>query len=858
MLNPFSHPLPLRIIVIVPFAIQIAATVGITGWLSYQNGQKAVGNTASELLVQAKYRIRERLDRILTQAETIAQVNAFAYQQGQISLDRELALQAYFWQQMQHNKPTPQGVYVGDIQGRYLYVGYVGLKNRPLVVEKAVSQKLAVYSLDPQGKRQQQIDRDDYDPRKRPWYQEAIGQNNPVWTKIYTFTSGELGITLAQAIRNPAGQIQGVAAIDLGLEDLDTYLQTTQFSRSSQLFIIEPSGLLVAASSRQPTVKLGDGVNKQLKQISAIDSHEPVIRESAAYLKQKFGGFDRIDEPLKVEVTLQKERHFLSVVPYEFGQNRKWLVVTVVPERDFTEQIDNNRRYTLILCFVSLFLAIAVGSLTSRLLTKTILRLAQATEEIKEGKWEQAPIPKSSSQEMNHLVDSFDRMVERLHEVFQKLEGHAYVDALTGLPNQAALMMHLQAVISAASQTDQLLCAVLLVDLDAFKIIESGLGHFTADLLLKSVAVRLQECLETVEARGVTISRLERDEFGILINNIATEKVAIAAAETILQAFQEPFRLEEKDVFASASIGVVIVRGDCELPEVVLRDLNIATYKAKSLGKNRYVVFDSLMHLETTEKLQLETDLQYAIDRQELEIFYQPIITLNSNSIASVEALLRWRHPSGAFISPVKFIPIAEETGAITTIGEWILQTACHQMQIWHEKYPAWQEVCVSVNISAQQLLLPNFADTVEQLLQVTGLAGRYLQLEITESAAVSQPGSIETKLARLRSLGVKIWIDDFGTGYSHLNYLLQLPIDGIKIDRSFVREIGISSKGEEISKAILALATSLQLDAIAEGVETVEQLDYLQSLGCQKIQGFLFSTPLPSDRIIDFSPVLP
>jgi diguanylate cyclase (GGDEF)-like protein len=634
-------------------------------------------------------------------------------------------------------------------------------------------------------------------------------------------------------------------------------LQTTQFSRSSQLFIIEPSGLLVAASSKRPTVKSASGGNKQLKQISAIESHEPVIRETAAYLKQKFGGFDRIDEPLKVEVTLQEERHFLSVVPYEFGRNRKWLVVTVVPELDFTEQIDNNRKYTLILCFVSLFLAIAVGSLTSRLLTKTIWRLTQATEEVKEGKWEQVAIPKNSSQEMNHLVDSFDRMVERLHEVFQKLEGHAYVDALTGLPNQAAFMMHLQAVISVASQTDQLLCAVLLVDLDAFKIIESGLGHFTADLLLKSVAVRLKECLERVEARGVMISRLERDEFAILLNHIATEEVAIATAETILEAFQEPFRLDEKDVFASANIGIAIVRGDCELPEAVMRDLNIATYKAKNLGKSNYVIFDSLMRLETTERLQLETDLQYAVDRQEFELFYQPVVALNSNSVASVEALLRWKHPNGAFISPMKFIPIAEETGAIATIGAWALQAACQQMQIWHEKYPAWQEVCISVNISAQQLLLPTFVDAVARVLQETGLAGRYLQLEITESAAVSQPDSIESKLGSLRSLGVKIWVDDFGTGYSHLNYLLQLPIDGIKIDRSFVGEIGISSKGEEISKAILALATSLQLDAIAEGVETVEQLDCLKSLGCQKIQGYLFSPPLPSDRIIDFSPVV-
>jgi EAL domain-containing protein (putative c-di-GMP-specific phosphodiesterase class I) len=257
------------------------------------------------------------------------------------------------------------------------------------------------------------------------------------------------------------------------------------------------------------------------------------------------------------------------------------------------------------------------------------------------------------------------------------------------------------------------------------------------------------------------------------------------------------------------------------------------------------------MRLETTERLQLEADLQYAIARDELELWYQPIFILNPERIASLEALIRWQHPTTGMVSPIKFIPIAEETGTIVSIGIWVLRTACDQMRVWQEQCPLFQAVTVSVNVSAQQLLLPDFATQVEQILQETGLEGRYLQLEITESAAVSQPSSISEKLMRLQALGVKICIDDFGTGYSHLSHLLQLPIDILKIDRSFVGGINENPKNVEIAKTILALASCLGLEAIAEGVETKLQLDRLRSLDCLKFQGYLFAKPMSADLLL-------
>jgi diguanylate cyclase (GGDEF)-like protein len=393
--------------------------------------------------------------------------------------------------------------------------------------------------------------------------------------------------------------------------------------------------------------------------------------------------------------------------------------------------------------------------------------------------------------------------------------------------------------------------AVILLELDSFKLIENGFGPVTADLLLKSVAVRLQECLQILGLKTITISRLERDEFAILLRNLEGESIVTTAAQSILQAFQQPFHLEQQAVLTSTSIGAIINPGTSDLPEEIMRNVNIAKFSAKVNGNQRYVVFDDLMRLETTERLQLAADLQYAIAHEELEIWYQPIFTLNPEYIASFEALVRWRHPTAGMISPLKFIPIAEETGIIVSIGIWIMRTACAQMRVWQEQHPEFKTVTVSVNVSPPQLLLPDFAYQVEQILRETGLEGRFLQLEITESAAVSQPSSISEKLKHLQSLGVKICIDDFGTGYSHLSHLLQLPIDILKIDRSFVGNINENPKNVEIAKTILALASCLGLEAIAEGVETSLQLEQLQLLECLKFQGYLFAKPMSADLVL-------
>ncbi len=845
-MSRFVSKFPLKLILIGPFVIQIIAAVGITGWLSYRNGEKTIDALASELLIQAKYRIKERLDRFLSQPQTIVRTNTFAYQQGQISLDEQRNLQAHFWKQLQINQPSPFAIYAGDATGKFLLVAS---DRRLSSIDKPALKQLTTYNMDDRGQRQQIVRKDDYDPRQRPWYRQAIESNEPIWTGVYQFVVGNIGITSAQAIRDKNGKILGVTAVDLELKEIDNFLRTIRFSSSSQIFIVENSGLLVATSIAGKTTTVP--VNGKSQQIPATQSSIPLVQSSSQYLQQMMGSFDQVDEPLQMSFTINKQKQFLSLLPYHFG-NREWLVAIVVSEKDFSRQIEANKQTTLMLCTLSLFTAIGIGTIVSQPLIKTIVRLTEATDRLAKGNWEQQKIEGNSSQEMGVLVNSFDRMVGNLQQVFRQLEGYAYVDPLTGLPNRPAFNLVVQKAIITAKQDSRYFFAIVLLEIDSFEFIENGLGEKTGDLLLKSIAMRLQECLQTIEPKTMkfSIARIDRDEFAILLEHLATEQTVLTAAHQILRVFQQPFRLDRQDVVTSASIGIAIDRDCVEHPDEILRDANIAKFAAKAQGKARYIIFDTLMRIAATERLQLEADLRYAIDRQELELWYQPVVAIDPHHISGFEALIRWRHPTLGLIPPDKFVPLAEESDVIIEMGKWVLLTACHQMSAWQQD-PMLQSAFISVNVCIKQLLLSDFVQQVEEALQESKIEAKYLQLEITESAAVSQPEIIVEKLIRLRTLGVKICIDDFGTGYCHLSHVLQLPIDALKIDRSFISDIGISDKNAEIVKIILALGESLQIEAIAEGIETKFQLEHLQSLRCQKFQGYLFSPPLSKDKVL-------
>ncbi|MEJ6486235.1 EAL domain-containing protein [Nostoc punctiforme UO1] len=428
-------------------------------------------------------------------------------------------------------------------------------------------------------------------------------------------------------------------------------------------------------------------------------------------------------------------------------------------------------------------------------------------------------------------------------EVEVQLIHDAFHDSLTRLPNRALFVKKLEQAIKQAKLDFGYRCAVLFVDVDRFKVINDSLGHLMGDKLLIAVAHRLESCLRPAD----TVARLGGDEFTILLNDIQDLNDIINVIEQINVNLAKTFNLDGQEVFTSASIGIALGTSSYNQPEELIRDADIAMYRAKKLGKARYEIFDSSMYAQAAELLQLETDLRRAIERQEFQLYYQPIVSLETCEIIGFEALVRWQHPEVGFIAPDKFIPLAEETGLIVPIGYWVLREACHQMHSWQLQYPNNPPLTISVNISSRQFSDANLIEQINLILQDTGLASNSLKLEITETVLMENSDSATAMLLQLQQMDIQLHLDDFGTGYSSLSYLHRFLSSALKIDRSFVSNISTDADKWAIVGAIISLANSLNIDVIAEGVETIEQLKQLQIKQCQHAQGYFFSPPLDS-----------
>jgi diguanylate cyclase (GGDEF)-like protein/PAS domain S-box-containing protein len=418
-------------------------------------------------------------------------------------------------------------------------------------------------------------------------------------------------------------------------------------------------------------------------------------------------------------------------------------------------------------------------------------------------------------------------------------------DPLTDLPNRTLFLDRLERAIHRVKRYSGFSFAVLFLDLDRFKIVNDSLGHVAGDRLLMAVAQKLQARLRM----GDTVARLGGDEFVILLENLRDFNDATRAAERIQQDLSAPFDLDGNEVFMSVSIGIALSHGVDEQPDSFLRNADIAMYRAKSLGKARYAIYTPGMHEQARSRLRLETDLRRAIERQELQLYYQPIVLLATSQIVGFEALVRWHHPKQGLLSPGAFISLAEETGLIVPLGRWVLYEACRQLRQWQLQLSS--PLTVSVNISAKQFGQSDLIEQVQQILQETQLNPGSLKLEITESVLMDNSETATSMLLQLKALGVQLYMDDFGTGYSSLSYLHRFPVDVLKIDRSFINLMGKSSEGDlegiPIVQTILTLAQNLGMNVIAEGVEKTEQLAQLQKLKCIYGQGYLFSPPLAS-----------
>lgn len=442
--------------------------------------------------------------------------------------------------------------------------------------------------------------------------------------------------------------------------------------------------------------------------------------------------------------------------------------------------------------------------------------------------------------ETAHLILQIQDITDRKCAENQLLH-EAYHDALTGLPNRAWFVEQLEISLKNAKQDEGKLFGILFLDLDRFKVINDSIGHMYGDQLLVGIAERLRKCLRPCDK----VARLGGDEFTILLNDIQDVAEVFEVANRIQEEVAQPFRLSGYETFTTVSIGIAIYNSGYDKPEDLLRDADTAMYQAKSAGKAQYVIFDKGMHARAMNLLHLETDLRRAIDRQEFAIQYQPIVSLKTGKLCGFEALVRWYHPERGLISPDRFISVAEETGLIVPIGRWVLAEACAQMKAWEHQHSTSLPLLMSVNLSSKQFIHSELIEQIIQILKTTGMSPNQLKLEITESVVMENVEVASQMLQQLRSLGIELSIDDFGTGYSSLSYLHRLPIDTLKIDRSFVSRIQENNENKEIVRTIILLAQNLGMGVIAEGVETKEQVERLRELNCEHGQGYFFSRPV-------------
>ena len=519
-----------------------------------------------------------------------------------------------------------------------------------------------------------------------------------------------------------------------------------------------------------------------------------------------------------------------------------------------TNDVAHHQRLFLVLIAVGIAssLGLWVSGRTTSTVTQPIRELGSHLMRVAEGQFDGRVDPHGPREmrelgaAVNHMTAELERLSDMERQTFQhQLWRQAFHDPLTGLPNRALFRDRLEQALKRAERRMRSV-AVLFLDIDNFKLVNDSLGHEQGDALLLTVAERLQACLRASD----TAARIGGDEFTLLLEDVSDADDASAVAERVAAALRAPLVLDGQEVFPTASIGIALSTPRRNRPDSILRDADVAMYHAKADGKDRSAVFDERMLEQAAERLTLEADLRRAVDRGELLVHYQPIVSLKDRAVVEVEALVRWHHPERGLVSPAEFIPVAEATGLIVPIGQQVLEQACRQVVAWQTRYPAEPKLVVSVNLSARQFQHPDLLGDIRRAVGTAGLDPHCLKLEITESTVMHDAEAAVTTMNELKTLGIQLAIDDFGTGYSSLGYLKRFPIDTLKIDRSFVSGLGQDAQDTAIVRSVLALARSLGLSVTAEGIETSGQQAQLAELDCDRGQGYLFARPLAARDI--------
>ena len=530
-----------------------------------------------------------------------------------------------------------------------------------------------------------------------------------------------------------------------------------------------------------------------------------------------------------------------------FGRDE--LLVALIPVGDL-EQAAQERALVVVGGTLALLVALVlVGILQARAIARPVESLLSVAGALMRGEYDRRVAP-TRNIELDELGSAVNHLAAELERKVAELVHQATHDPLSGLPNRALFIQRVEEALARAAADEPV--AVLFIDLDAFKVVNDSLGHAVGDRLIVTVAERLRTRLAASSADAspaVTIARLGGDEFTILLPKVADAEAARGVAARVTAALAEPFVIDDHELFVGGSIGIALSGAEPVTGGDLLRAADVAMYRAKAAGAGSCVVYDPGMGRHAAERLVLETELRRAIERGGLSVHYQPIVDLATTGVRGFEALVRWTHPERGLMSPAAFIPLAEETGLIVPLGQWVLDQACQQLQAWRHDDPARADLTISVNLSTRQLRQPDLVESVANILARTGLPAANLQLEITESVLMRDADA--GTLRRLAALGIKLAIDDFGTGYSSLAYLSRLPIDTLKIDRSFVSRLGQDHESGPVVRTIIGLAHTLNLNVTAEGIEQPHQAAHLLALGCGHGQGYLWAKPRPASEVV-------
>jgi len=654
--------------------------------------------------------------------------------------------------------------------------------------------------------------------KDREYFQAAMSGETVVSDPLISRTTGNQVAIVASPIINDDGNIIGMMSGSINLIKLSNMIKELKYNYpNSYSYIITKQGLVIAHPNEEYIMKENISVESSVITPSLIEAAGIILSSSKGSVVYTFDNIKSIN--------------YFHEIPGTNG----WKLVIKIPLSYWQNPIKLARNRLLFIGLVGFLIAAVLGQLIAKSISKPIVKLKNVfIKAAEEDPTVRAEI--NTKDEIGKTAESFNKMMDTISRL-------TFYDTLTNLPNRILFNSNLELELAKADSENSM-AALMIFDIDKFENINNTLGHDTGDKLLICIADRISSRLKD----KASISRIGDDKFALILSNLKSEHDAVNLAVELLEIIKQPWCVDKYKFYITAGVGIAYYPKDAADGKTLFRNAFSAMHKAKRIGRDTYQVYDRSMNEKLEEQLNLDSSMHNALDNGEFQILYQPQIDTTTGEIVGCEALLRWCHPELGIIPPSKFIPVAEANGLILPIGEWVLRTACRQNKKWQDE--GYKPIRVSVNISAAQLMREDFICVVSDILNETQLPPQYLELEITETAAAENSEYIAPVLEKLRTMGIRIALDDFGTGYSSLNYLKSFPLNTLKIDRSFITDIGRNPRNAAIVSAILAVGHSLDLSVTAEGVETDDQFKILKDNNCDMIQGYMFSKPLPKEEI--------